>query len=136
LAGWAGQDTRSAMHELSLAHALIDQLLALAEKHQARKILKVTVTIGPFSGIVTDSFSFGFGALKQEHTLTRESALIIETPDPEYTCLQCGNCFTCPSGHVPGPRTFTADLPCPDCGSERCTAKGGDELILKQLEME
>ncbi len=124
------------MHELSLAQGLIDQLLVLAEEHQAKKILKVTVTIGPFSGVVTDSFSFGFDALKQEQDPTKESVLVLETPPPEYTCLQCGNCFTCPTGQVQEPRPFTAALPCPDCESEHCTAKGGDELILKQLEME
>ncbi|MCF6187193.1 MAG: hydrogenase maturation nickel metallochaperone HypA [Desulfobulbaceae bacterium] len=124
------------MHELSLAQGLIDQLLALADKHQAEKITKVTVIVGPFSGIVTDSFSFGFDALKQEQSPTKESVLVLETPPPEYTCLQCGNCFTSPAGQVQKPRPFSSTLPCPDCGGAHCTAKGGDELILKQLEME
>ena len=124
------------MHELSLARSLIDQVLALAEEHQAEKIIKVTVIIGPFSGIVTESFSFGFDALKLEQTLTRESVLEIETPDREYTCLHCGNLFACPGGQAHEPGFLSADPSCPDCGSEHCTTSGGDELILKQLEME
>lgn len=124
------------MHELSLAFGLIEQVLAVAKEHQARKILRVTVTIGPFSGIVTESFSFGFDALKQEHTLTRESTLELETPDPEYTCLHCGAIFTCPGGQLPGPGFLSEDLPCPNCGAKQHTANGGSELILKQLEME
>ncbi len=124
------------MHELSLARSLIDQVLALAKEHQAEKIIKVTVIIGPFSGIVADSFCFGFEALKLEQNRTRESILILETPSPEYSCLKCGNTFTCRTEQTIPARLFTTDTPCPACGSEHCTTSGGTELILKQLEME
>ncbi len=124
------------MHELSLARSLIDQILALAQEHQAKKIINVTVIIGPFSGIVTDSFCFGFEALKREQKPTREAALTLETPSPEYCCLQCGKTFTGSNSQAMPSRSFSADRPCPACGSEHCTTRGGDELILKQLEME
>jgi len=124
------------MHELSLARSLIDQVLTLAEEHQAEKIIKVTVIIGPFSGIVADSFCFGFDALKLERNPTREATLILETPSPEYSCLQCGKTFVCRTDQTMQSRLFTADTHCPACGSEHCTTNGGNELILKQLEME
>ena len=54
------------MHELSLAHSLIDQILDLAAEHQASRVLRVRVTLGPFSGVVRDSFEFGFNVLKKE----------------------------------------------------------------------
>ena len=124
------------MHELSLASGLIDQLQLLATEHRAKKITKATVVIGPFSGIVADSFSFGFDALKQEQELTAEASLIIEQPAPEFSCLHCGKIFSQQqSGDAAASRIF-AGTPCPHCGSHHCTAKGGDELILKQLEME
>lgn len=124
------------MHELSLAQGLMTQLLTLGKEHQAKKVTKVTVIIGPFSGIVASSFSFGFEALKQEQKLTEQAILIIETPDSELTCQQCGNIFSQSTAQAQVARAFPAAVPCPGCGSDHCTVKGGDELILKQLEME
>ncbi len=66
------------MHELSLAQALLDQLQELAVTHGAEKILQVRVNIGRASGIVIDSFVFGFDAVKMDLPLTREAVLTIE----------------------------------------------------------
>ena len=66
------------MHELSLAQALLDQLQELAVTHGAEKILQVRVNIGRASGIVIDSFVFGFDAVKMDLPLTRKAILTIE----------------------------------------------------------
>ena len=54
------------MHEMSLAQGMIRQVLALAQKHQAGRIASITVLLGPFSGVVAESFAFGFEVLKKE----------------------------------------------------------------------
>ena len=72
------------MHELSLAHSLIDQILDLVAEHQASRVLRVRVTLGPFSGVVRDSFEFGFNVLKKEQAQTADALLDLETPDPTY----------------------------------------------------
>jgi len=69
------------MHELSLAQGLLGQLEELAKTHEAQTILVVRVDIGEQSGIVVDSFCFGFDALKKEKPLTRNAVLTI-TPTP------------------------------------------------------
>ncbi len=127
------------MHELSLAQSLLDQLLGLAGQHNADFVTKVTVTIGPFSGIVVDSFAFGFNALKEEHQETREAELVLETPVPEYLCLECQNISAIhpTEQQIPGvagiiPHKHT----CPHCSSDRLSPQGGTDLILKQIEME
>ncbi len=66
------------MHELSLAQGLLDQLQELAVTHGAEKILQVRVNIGRASGIVVDSFVFGFDAIKKDVALTMEAVLNIE----------------------------------------------------------
>lgn len=125
------------MHELSLASGLIEQLLSLAKEHQTQKIIQATVIIGPFSGIVVDSFTFGFEALQREHDLTRQTRLIVETPDPEYCCRSCGKSFSTVEGEQGlTARAWPTTRCCPHCGGDHCFAQGGDELILKQLEME
>jgi len=128
------------MHELSLAQSLIDQIVALAAEHQARRVNRVVVTLGPFSGVVRDSFEFGFNILKQEREQIREAALELETPDPEYVCLDCAKVAVIPfprqSDRLELARCGLSAKKCPWCGSTRLSPKGGTELILNQLEME
>ncbi|MDR2549123.1 MAG: hydrogenase maturation nickel metallochaperone HypA [Desulfobulbus sp.] len=128
------------MHELSLAQSLITQILALAAEHGACKVSRVVVTLGPFSGVVRDSFEFGFSILKQEQEPVRDAHLELETPDPEYRCLDCGKVAVIPfprqSDRLELARCGLATKKCPWCGSNRLSPQGGTELILNQLEME
>jgi hydrogenase nickel incorporation protein HypA/HybF len=128
------------MHELSLAQSLIDQLLALAQEHKAERITRVAVTLGPFSGIVRDSFEFGFNALKQSRKLTRQAVLELETPNPVYICLDCDKVSVIPFSLQNDPMdiTYRSLYPkkCPWCCLTRLSPKGGTELILNQVEME
>ena len=65
------------MHELSLAQGLLTQIKELAAVHEATKIITVRVSIGYNSGIVVDSFSFGFNAIKADNELTGDAVLEI-----------------------------------------------------------
>lgn len=112
------------MHEFSLAQGLISQLLELAKQHGATKIIAVRVTIGQLSGIVADSFSFGFEALITENNLTKDAVLEITETKPAYRCLDCRLLTDTPSGT------------CPGCHSANLIAEGGDDLVLTQVEME
>jgi hydrogenase nickel incorporation protein HypA/HybF len=128
------------MHELSLAQSLIDQLLDLAGEHKAERITRVLVTLGPFSGVVGDSFAFGFDILKQSHPRTQEAMLELETPDPVYLCLDCGKVSVIPFSLPGNPADVRCLSPhpkkCPWCCLNRLSPKGGDELILNHVEME
>ena len=53
--------------------------LSLAQEHDAETILTVRVEIGKRAGIVIDSFTFGFGAVKTEYQPTRNARLEIKT---------------------------------------------------------
>lgn len=128
------------MHELSLAQSLLDQLLSLAREHQAERVTRVAITIGPFSGIVRDSFEFGFNILKGNLPQTKEALLSVETPDPVYVCLDCNKVSVIPFAQ-PGESDellLTGPYPkkCPWCCHNRLSPKGGTELILNQVEME
>jgi len=114
------------VHEFSLAQGLFKQLLQLAEQHGAEKIITVRVDIGRLSGIVVDSFSFGFEVLASENRLTENAVLEITETDPTYRCLDCGDYFP----------SMVPDAPCPRCASEKPVPAGGDDIILTQVEME
>ncbi|MCL7486626.1 MAG: hydrogenase maturation nickel metallochaperone HypA [Desulfobulbaceae bacterium] len=112
------------MHEFSLAQGLMNQLCQLADEHGATAIITVRVSIGRLSGIVADSFSFGFETLAGENSLTKKAALEITLTEPVQRCLDC---------------RLVADFStktCPRCDSTRLSPEGGDELVLTQVEME
>jgi hydrogenase nickel incorporation protein HypA/HybF len=75
------------MHELSLAHELLKKLCSLAKQHNTDRILEVNVAIGPLSGIVADSFRFGFEAMAQANSVTRGAVLVIDSPLPSYIAV-------------------------------------------------
>ena len=114
------------MHELSLVQGLLGQLHELAKDHDKQKVISVSMEIGPFSGVVIDSFQFGFDILAKDDPLTSEARLIIECPPALYRCCSCGM------------ETKAEQRPdcCPNCSETLLVPEGGDDLILQQVEME
>lgn len=128
------------MHELSLAQSLLSQLADLAVENQATRITRILVTIGPFAGIVKESFEFGFNALKLSQELTRNTVLELESPDPIYICLDCNKTSVIPLSE-PGQSSDAVlagiyPKKCPWCCQSRLSPEGGTELILNHVEME
>ncbi|MBW1634921.1 MAG: hydrogenase maturation nickel metallochaperone HypA [Deltaproteobacteria bacterium] len=115
------------MHEISLVQGLFHQLEKLARENNGDKIISVTMEIGPLSGIVIDSFRFGFDVLSADNDLIRGAELIIEVPPATYTCVQCGH------------KETTSDSrpdKCIKCGDLFLIPTGGEDLILNRIEME
>jgi len=112
------------VHEFSLAQGLMNQLYQLADEHGAASIVAVRVSIGRLSGIVADSFSFGFETLAGANSLTRKAVLEITETEPLHRCLDCGLITD-----------FSTRI-CSRCRSTRLAAEGGDDLVLTQVEME
>ena len=115
------------MHEISLVQGLFGQLADLARQNSMTKVVSVTMQIGPLSGVVADSFRFGFEILSAEDELVRGADLIINTTAVTYRCSQCGTTI----------QSFT-ERPesCTECDELFLIAEGGDELILEKVEME
>ncbi len=104
----------------------MNQLSDLAKKHNADSILTVRLDIGRLSGIVIDSFEFGFEVLSKDNPLTQKAKLIISIIEPEIQCIQCQTNVT----------QNTGQQSCSKCGTTDYRSLGGDELILAQVEME
>lgn len=115
------------MHEISLVQGLFQQLADLAEQNQATKVITVTMQIGPLSGVVIDSFRFGFEVLAAENEMMKDAVLEIETSFVSYRCTKC-NSVQETSGERPDK--------CNTCDEIFLLAEGGDELILQRVEME
>ncbi len=115
------------MHELSLVQGLLGQLQTLAQQHRATSISRVRVEVGPFAGLVIDSFQFAFDILAQESELMKDAALEIIVPPRQYKCFQCKEVLI-----------SDQKMPesCPQCGAAMLVPEGGDGLILLRVEME
>lgn len=116
------------MHEISLVQGLFQQLNELAAENNATKVLTVTMEIGPFCGVVVDSFQFGFDILSADDDLLRGAKLIVITPPVSFTCTECK--------HVEMIETNIKPEVCPKCGDTFLISNGGEDLILQQVEME
>ena len=115
------------MHEISLVQGLLEQLRELAQANRAVKIIKITMEVGPLSGVVADSFRFGFDILSADDDLTRGAELVLITPLVTYLCSECGQVVT-----TDGERPEQ----CARCQELFLIPQGGDDLILRQVEME
>ncbi len=115
------------MHEISLVQGLFQQLKDLAKENNATKITSVTMEIGPLSGVVVDSFRFGFDIISAEDDLARGAKLIVKIPKVTYTCTECG--------HIEESADQKPDE-CKKCKELFLIPSGGDDLLLRQIEME
>jgi hydrogenase nickel insertion protein HypA len=115
------------MHEISLVQNLIQQLRELATANNASRVVTVTMEIGHLSGVVVDSFRFGFDILAANDDFIRGAELRVQTPEVSFKCTGCGQSLT-----TSGPRPDH----CGQCGDTLLIPEGGDDLILRQVEME
>ena len=114
------------MHEISLVQGLFNQLHDLAAENGAAKVTKVTMEIGLLSGVVVDSFQFGFDVLSAQDAMLKRADLVLIVPPVTYRCTECSN-------------TLITDIKpdgCPRCGELLLIPEGGDDLVLRQVEME
>ena len=115
------------MHEISLVQGLLQQLHGIARENEVNRVVRLTMVIGPLSGVVVDSFKFGFDILTQEDELVRDAKLVIEVPPVTFRCSSCGQ-----AEQTGGDRPSQ----CSRCGDQLLMPEGGDDVILQQVEME
>ncbi|MBU0946150.1 MAG: hydrogenase maturation nickel metallochaperone HypA [Proteobacteria bacterium] len=114
------------MHEMSLVQGLLNQLHDLAREHNKTKVISVCMDIGPLSGVVMDSFQFGFDILSQENPLTRGARLEIVSSPVIYRCSGCDAKI----------EEESKPQACPACSETLLYPEGGDDIILRQVQME
>ena len=115
------------MHEISLVQNLLSQLSDIARQNNIKKITRVTMEVGVFSGVVIDSFQFGFNILTAENPLTREAELELIIPPVTYSCIGCGHQIISKEER---PQS------CPECSERLFTQTGSEDLILLQISFE
>ena len=114
------------MHELSLIHNVVDSLYEVFEKQPVRKVRSVTLSVGTVSGVVPHYLTDAWKWFVKDDELFKESELKIEFIHAYTTCLDCGEVYD----------TIQYAKVCPKCHSEHTVLKQGNELLIKEVEVE
>jgi len=113
------------MHEAALARSIVEILEEQAKAQAFRRVRRVRVTIGLLSHVEPAALAFGFEAATVG-TLAEGAVLDIDQPAGRAHCMGCGEVV---------PVTARGE-PCPECGSYQWLLIGGDEMRVKELEVE
>lgn len=114
------------MHELSLVQGLCRQLDELAVRNGASRVVAVTVDVGVLSNCVPELLRQAFLAFRPEVPLIADAVLTVREVPLTLVCADCGQ------------TTESAELcfRCPSCESARVELKGGEDLLLRDVELE
>ena len=113
------------MHEMSLCESVLQLIERNAARHHFARVTLVTLEIGELAGVDVEAMRFGFEAVTRG-TLAAEAELqIVQTPGRAW-CMPCGE------------EVYVNNrlAPCPACGSHQLQVTGGEDMLLKQLEVE
>lgn len=113
------------MHELSICQALLEQVERIARAQHARRVLSVTVRVGPLAGVEPQLLASAY-PLAVTGSLASGSELIVQRVPLRVRCLECGA-----ESDASATRLF-----CGVCGLERVEMVSGDELLLASLDLE
>lgn len=113
------------MHEMSLCEGVLQILETEAKRQQFTKVKTVWLDIGTMSGVEIEAMRFCFDAVMR-HSLADGATLeIIEVPAQAW-CLNCSQSVTVQ-------QRYDA---CPHCGSYQLQVTTGEEMRIKELEVE
>jgi Zn finger protein HypA/HybF involved in hydrogenase expression len=110
------------MHEVSLVHALFDEVDRHAAAHPGGRVREVRVRIGAAAGVDPGLFETAFAFTKDERGHPVAALRVVEEPE-RWACGDCGSAI--PAG---GP------LSCACGGAPRLVS--GDALVLDHLSLE
>ncbi len=113
------------MHELSVCQALVEEVARVAREERARRIVSVTVRIGPLAGVEPALLMSAY-PLASVGTPAQQSRLILERCEIRVRCLACGA----------QSQAESTRLVCGSCGEWRVEVLEGEELLLTRVELE
>ena len=113
------------MHEMALTESIVEIATEAARKQGAEKVRRVFVDVGALSHVEPDALQFCFAAVSAG-TIAEGAALEIDRVAGAGWCADCGKT-------VAIAERFSA---CPDCGGFHVQMTAGDELRVREIEVE
>jgi hydrogenase nickel incorporation protein HypA/HybF len=113
------------MHEMSLCEGVVGLVEDEARKGGFSKVRSIVLEIGMLGHVEPEAMTFCFDAVSRG-TVAEGARLVIERPPGAGWCLDCAKT-------VPLAERFGA---CPECGRHHVQMTAGDELRVRELEVE
>jgi hydrogenase nickel incorporation protein HypA/HybF len=113
------------MHEMSLCESVLRMLEDHAVQQGYRRVKTVWLEIGALSGVEPEAMRFGFDVVMSGTLADGARLEIVHVPGQAW-CMSCAKTVTVQ-------QRFDA---CPDCGGYQLQVTGGEELRVKELEVE
>lgn len=113
------------MHEMSLCESVLEILEQQSRQQNYRKVTRVWLEIGALSSVEPDAMRFCFDAVMQG-SLADNAQLEIVTVRGQAWCLQCNKNVLIEQRY---------DI-CPECGGFQLQVNDGEQMRIKELEVE
>lgn len=113
------------MHEMSLCEGILQVLESESKKQGFQRVKTVWLEIGELSSVEPDAMLFSFDVVVK-NSLATGAKLVIERIAGAAWCMHCAK-------NVYVKQRFDA---CPDCGSYQLQVTAGEEMRIKELEVE
>lgn len=114
------------MHEMALTNGVLRIIEEQAQARGFTKVRTVFLEIGALSHAEPEAMAFCFAAATKQHPLAAEARLEILRPPGKAWCMDCSK---------------TVDIaarfdPCPSCGGHKLQVTHGEDLRVKELEVD
>jgi len=113
------------MHEMSLCESILEILEQQAQEQHYRKVKTVRLEIGALSSVEPEAMRFCFEAVMQG-SLADQARLEIDHVQGQAWCSQCGRLVVIEQRYDP----------CPVCGNVPLQVQAGEQMRIKELEVE
>ncbi len=113
------------MHELSIAENIVSLVAEQAERSGFSRVRVIRLELGAFSSVEEQALRFCFGAAAQG-SAAEEAELDVVVVPGEAWCLDCNQVV----------QLAERLAPCPHCGGGQLQVTGGQELRVRELEVD
>ena len=113
------------MHEMSLCQNLLDIIQDYAQREGFKRVNRVRLEVGVLSCVAPEALRFCFDAVTCG-TVAEGAVLDIATPPGQAWCWDCERSI----------EIIQRGEPCPQCKGYRLQIESGDDLRIKELEVD
>ncbi|AMA60245.1 hydrogenase maturation nickel metallochaperone HypA [Bradyrhizobium sp. CCGE-LA001] len=113
------------MHEMALCEGIMEIIEEEARRHSFSKVRTVFLEIGALSHVAAEAVKFCFPVVAARTIADGALLEIVELPGLAW-CMACSSSVEIAQRYAP----------CPCCGSYKLQVTAGEEMCLKELEIE
>ncbi|WP_372885504.1 hydrogenase maturation nickel metallochaperone HypA [Shimia sp.] len=113
------------MHEMSICESIVQIIEQQAAAQSFSRVSRVWLEIGPLAGVELEALRFSFDVVTRGGVAAGAALEVIELPVTGW-CMPCAKSVAVTQRYDP----------CPDCGSYQIQITGGEELRIKEMEVD